>query len=113
MFETLQGLYHFNKMLFGLHGGEGAFASFQRVMNKILAKVSDCAITCTDDILVYSLDWATHLMQVLQAIWKVGLIAHLNERYLGQQSVQYLALVIDEGGLGQTCCPSEGTPPTD
>lgn len=50
-FAAQLGLYQFTMMPFGLNGG---FASFQRVTDKALKGVQDCAVAYIDDNLVYS-----------------------------------------------------------
>lgn len=49
-FVAPSGLYPFVKMPFALHS---ATALFQRVMDKTLKEIRDCAVTYIDDILVF------------------------------------------------------------
>lgn len=64
-FATPSGLNHFLKMPLGLHG---AAASFQRVVDRVLKDVHDCAVTYIDDILIFSLPWDRHLRCILNAL---------------------------------------------
>lgn len=74
-FATLSGMYHFTKMQIGLHG---PVASFQRLMDKTLRGLQDCAVAYIDHILVFSQTWGEHLIHLLRvfvALWKAGLMA--------------------------------------
>ena len=57
-FRTPFGLYHFRVMPFGL---QGAPASFQRLMDTILAGVHEFAAAYLDDVVIYSNTWQDHL----------------------------------------------------
>lgn len=84
-------------MPFGL---SGAATSFQRVMDKALRRVRNCAITYIDDILVFTPSWETHLVhlkQVLSALHEVGLTASRKKSHHGYTSVQYLGFRIGGG----------------
>lgn len=90
-------MYHFIKMPFGLNG---AAASFQRVMDKTLKLVQDCAVAHMKGILVFSLSWEAHLRHlrtVLEVLRQVGLTANLKKSQLGHTSVQYLRFCIGQG----------------
>lgn len=60
-FGTLWGLFEFQCMPFGLNG---AAATFQRLMDSLLAPHTAAYI---DDIIVYTMDWPRHL-HTLKAI---------------------------------------------
>ena len=68
-FVTPKGLFQFSRMPFGLHG---AAATFQRLMDRVLAPVKAFAGAYIDDILIYSKSWEEHLehrvLQVLQEV---------------------------------------------
>lgn len=96
-FATTLGLYQFTKMPFGLHG---AATSSQRVMDKALGGVQDCAITYIENILVFSPSWEAHLIHlrlVLEALRKLGLTANFKKSQLGQTAFQYLGFCISRG----------------
>lgn len=86
-------------MPFGLHG---AAASFQKVMDKTLKDIHDCAVAYIDDILVFSENWETHLhhlRKVFQALQQAGLTANRKKSHLGFCSVQYLGFWIGNGQI--------------
>ncbi|KYO47746.1 RNA-directed DNA polymerase-like protein [Alligator mississippiensis] len=62
-FATPWGLLQFQRMPFGLHG---AAATFQRLMDRVLAPHMDYAAAYIDDI-IYTEEWANHL-QALRAV---------------------------------------------
>lgn len=83
-------------MPFGLNR---AAASFQRVMDKVLNGVQDCAIAYIDDILIHSSSWDAymiHLQRVLDALQQAGLTVNLKKSKLGQQ---YLGFHIGHGRI--------------
>ncbi|XP_019386367.1 PREDICTED: uncharacterized protein LOC109307103 [Crocodylus porosus] len=53
-FGTPWGLFQFERMPFGLHG---AAASFQQLMEQVLASHQNYAVACVDDIIVFSPNW--------------------------------------------------------
>lgn len=98
-FATPSGLYHFTMMPFGLNE---ATVSFQRVMDKALKGVQDCAVTYLDDILIYSLSWESHLLhlcRVLQVLHHTGLTVNLRKSKVGQSTVQYLGFCVGQGQI--------------
>lgn len=75
-FATPDGLFHYICLPFGLHV---APATFQRPMDRILRPHQRYAAAYLDDVVVYSQDWETHLMQVqkvLDSLREAGLIAN-------------------------------------
>ncbi|KYO29204.1 hypothetical protein Y1Q_0009973 [Alligator mississippiensis] len=56
-FGTPRELYEFVRMPFGLHG---AAATFQRLMDRILAPHAEYAAAYIDDIVIYTWTWAQH-----------------------------------------------------
>ncbi|XP_019390967.1 PREDICTED: uncharacterized protein LOC109310340 [Crocodylus porosus] len=67
-FGTPWGLFQFKRMPFGLHG---AAASFQQLMEQILAPHKNYVVAYIDDIIVFSPNWETHcqhLRQVLKSL---------------------------------------------
>ncbi|XP_065407431.1 uncharacterized protein LOC135972648 [Chrysemys picta bellii] len=98
-FPTPFGLFQFVTMPFGLHG---AAATFQRLMNKVLQPHDQYAAAYIDDIVVYSLDWESHLHHlaaVLQALRAAGLTANPAKCHLGQEEVTYLGYTVGGGKL--------------
>ena len=74
-FISPYGKYVFSRMPFGLRN---APAVFQRMMDSILGECYDCSATYIDDIIVFSEDWASHLVdlrKVLGVLGKHGLTA--------------------------------------
>lgn len=74
----------------------------QRVMDKALSGVQDCAVAFIDDILIYSQSWdahMTHLRRVLNALRQTGLTVKLKKSKLGQVNVQYLGFHIGHGKI--------------
>ncbi|XP_075771602.1 uncharacterized protein LOC142823854 [Pelodiscus sinensis] len=57
-FSTPFGLFQFRTMPFGLHG---AAATFQRVMDRVLAPYAEFTAAYIDDIVIYSRTWEEHL----------------------------------------------------
>jgi hypothetical protein len=65
-FSTHSGHFQFNVMAFGL---TGASATFQAVMNEMLAPVlRKCAIVFFDNILVYSPTYEAHMVHLRQVL---------------------------------------------
>jgi hypothetical protein len=99
-FSMHSGHFQFNVMAFGL---TGAPATFQAVMNEMLAPVlRKCAIVFFNDILVYSSTYeahVAHLRPVLQLLqhhqWKVK---H-SKCSFAQRSVAYLGYVVKVAGV--------------
>ncbi|CAJ0968166.1 unnamed protein product [Ranitomeya imitator] len=60
-FATPEGLFQYVYMPFGLHG---APATFQRLMDRVLRPHRQYASAYLDDIVIYSMDWETHLQKV-------------------------------------------------
>ncbi len=57
-FVTPFGLYHFNVMPFCL---QGAPATFQRLMDRVLQGLEEFSAAYLDDVVVYSTSWKDHL----------------------------------------------------
>ena len=72
-FTTPFGLFQFRRMPFGL---QGAPATFQRMVDKLLDGLQHCANAYLDDIVIYSGTWqdhVQHLALVLDRIRAAGL----------------------------------------
>ena len=83
-FLSPKGKYRFVRMPFGL---KNAPSHFQRVMEKVLQPVADCASVYIDDIVVFSNTWKehiTHLSRVLDCIRQAGLTAKATKCSFGK-----------------------------
>ncbi|KAM9308293.1 uncharacterized protein PAF06_012480 [Gastrophryne carolinensis] len=60
-FATLQGLFQFTRMPFGLHN---APATFQRLIDTIIKPHSSYCAAYLDDVIVFSSDWKSHLLHL-------------------------------------------------
>ena len=72
-FSTPSGHWQYRVLLFGVHG---APATFQRMMDQILAPHRDYAAAYLDDLVIHAEDWAEHnarLRKVLAALCQAGL----------------------------------------
>jgi hypothetical protein len=84
-------------MPFGL---QGVPASFQRLMDTILAGVHEFAAAYLDDVVIYSNTWQDHLDHLEQVFGRIrgaGLTINPKKCALGQKEVSYLGYVIGEG----------------
>ncbi len=96
-FRTPQGLFHFLVMPFGL---QGAPASFQRLMDIVLAGTDSFAAAYLDDVVVYSATWEEHLRhlgEVFQRIRQAGLTIHPQKCAIAKEEVKYLGHVLGRG----------------
>ena len=83
------GLFEFIRMPFGL---KNAGQTFQRMMDDVLEGL-DCCYVYMDDILVASVDEATHvedLRAVFQRLRGAGLVLNLEKCTFGAAHVDYL-----------------------
>ncbi|KAJ1130021.1 hypothetical protein NDU88_008379 [Pleurodeles waltl] len=96
-FFTPDGQYQFRVMPFGL---KNAPASFQRLVNGVLAGKDAFCAAYLDDISVYSSSWEEHLLhlkEVLQALQQAGLTIKASKCQIGQGSVVYLGHLVGGG----------------
>ncbi|MGH0158407.1 UNVERIFIED_CONTAM: hypothetical protein FKN15_035412 [Acipenser sinensis] len=95
-FSTPDGLFHFWTMPFGLHG---ALATFQRLMDQVLAPHHQYAAAYIDDVVIFSSTWKEHirLSAVLQSLREAGLTAKLGKCAFGKQETQYLGYIMGNG----------------
>lgn len=96
-FRTPQGLFQFTVMPFGL---QGAPATFQRLMDRVLDGTGAFAGAYLDDIIIYSSSWAEHvqhLAEVLRRIHQAGLTIQPNKCAFVQQEVRYLGHIVGRG----------------
>ncbi|XP_059587844.1 probable GH family 25 lysozyme 3 [Alligator mississippiensis] len=84
-------------MPFGLHG---AAATFQRLMDQILAPHAEYAAAYMDDIVIYSQTWAQHkraLRAIFSELKHVGLMANPQKCVLAQKETKYLGFLVGRG----------------
>ena len=76
-FATPFGLFEFRRMPFGL---QGAPATFQRMMDRLLDGLGDFAKAYIDDLIIFSTSWEDHLKHlrtVLQRLQEASLTVRL------------------------------------
>ena len=98
-FTTPFGLYQFNVMPFGL---QGAPATFQRLMDKVLHGLEDFSAAYLDDVIIFSESWEHHLQylrQVLQSFRDAGLTVKAKKCQLGMAQCTYLGHVVGSGAV--------------
>lgn len=96
-FATLFGLYQFTVMPFGL---QGAPATFQRLMDRVLHGVGDFAAAYLDDIVIFSETWEdhlTHVRSVLSRLQASGLTAKPSKCQFGMAQCVYLGHIVGSG----------------
>jgi len=97
-FITDNGLFEFNKMPFGL---TGAPATFQRSMNLMLFDMPQ-AMVYIDDIIVFSKDFATHLLDVEEVLKRIGASGFKIKPpkcEWGKETVKYVGHIISKKGI--------------
>lgn len=99
-FTTPLGLFEFQRMPFGLCNGP---ATFQRLMQHCLSDyIVDFLLVYLDDVIVYSVDFATHLRhleQVFQRLSQYGLKLRLGKCQFLRQQVKFLGHIVDKTGI--------------
>ena len=96
-FATPYGLFQFRVMPFGLHG---APATFQRMMDRLLAECTCYAAAYLNDMVIYSTDWQEHIRHitdVLQRLPKAGLTIRPKKCQFGMNHCSYLGHVVGNG----------------
>ena len=94
-FATPFGLYQFIRMPFGL---QGAPATFQRMIDKLLDGLGNFANACLDDLVIYSSTWEEHLQHlpvIFQRLEEAGLT--IKKCQLGMTQCIYLGHVVGRG----------------
>lgn len=84
-------------MSFGLHG---AAATFQRLIDWVLAPHQHYAAAYMDDIIVYADDWGQHLntlWAVLQELRLTSLTVNPRKCALGKAETKYLGFMVGQG----------------
>lgn len=97
---TTQGSYQFNVMPFGL---KNAPAFFQALMDKTLGHLRfKCAIAYLDDIIIYSTDWKSHVIdleQVLQKLQNANLSINIKKCAFALTSIEFLGFIVSQNGV--------------
>ena len=95
-----KGLFHYNRMPFGL---SGAPARFQRLLDRLITpEFEPYAFAYLDDIIVESETFEEHtywLERVLDAILKAGLTVNREKSEFGCSQVRYLGYLVDRTGM--------------
>ena len=96
-FTTPFGLFQFKVMPFGL---QGAPATFQRLMDRVLKGLESYVVAYIDDLVIHSRTWGEHLAQVrsvLQRLREAGLTAKPSKCQFGMAQCVYLGHIVDNG----------------
>ena len=102
-FSTPYGLFQFSRMPFGL---QGAPATFQRMIDKILNQMGDFASAYIDDVIVYSRTWQEHLNHmkaVLSKIQQSGLTLKRKKCRFAMLECVYVGHLVGSGRV----CPED------
>ncbi|CAM4601408.1 unnamed protein product [Lepidochelys olivacea] len=98
-FITHLGLYEFNVLPFGLRN---APATFQRLVDGLLAGLGEYAVAYLDDVAIFSDSWADHLehlQKVLEHIREAGLTVKAKKCQIGLNRVTYLGHQVGQGTI--------------
>ncbi|CAM5076925.1 unnamed protein product [Natator depressus] len=98
-FTTHLGLYEFNVLPFGLRN---APATFQRLVDGLLAGLGEYAVAYLDDVAIFSDSWADHLehlQKVLERIREAGLTVKAKKCQIGLNKVTYLGHQVGQGTI--------------
>lgn len=99
-FQTHHGHFEYKVMPYGVTGGP---ATFQRVMNNILAPLLRiCVIVFIDDILIYSKTWEEHIQHVaavFQILREHQFKVKLSKCFFARQELPYLGHIISAKGV--------------
>ena len=96
-FTTPFGLYQFRRMPFGL---QGAPATFQRMMDRLLDGMKDFADAYIDDLVIFTDTWEEHLRclrVILEKLRRVNLTVKRRKCQFGMGECSYLGHVIGGG----------------
>ena len=93
-FATPFGLYQFRRMPFGL---QGAPATFQRMMDKLLDGWGHFANAYLDDLVVFSSPWPEHMQHHIQRLQEAGLTVKPRKCQLGMTKCVYLGHIVGGG----------------
>lgn len=96
-FRRAFGFYRFVVMPFGL---QGAPATFQQLMDKVLDGAQVYTSAYQDDVVILSQTWEEHLAHVGDVLWRIqaaGLTVNPRKCAMAQLEVHYLGYVIGGG----------------
>ena len=96
-FATPYGLFKFQVMPFGL---QGAPATFQRMMDQVLAGCTEYAAAYLDDVVIHSSTWGehiNHLGSILQKLKEAGFTVQPKKCQFGMDRCSYLGHVVGNG----------------
>lgn len=94
-----RGLYHFNRMPFGL---QNAPACFQRLVDNLGADLEPFVFVYLDDIIVATPDFSTHLQilrKIFQRLLDAGLSVNKEKCEFVKNELKYLGYIVDKHGL--------------
>ena len=97
-FVTPDGLYQYKVMPFGMKNSP---ASFQRLINKVIADLKGCD-AYIDDVIIYSDTWEEHLRiirEFFKRLSRAMLTINLPKSEFGQTQVTYLGHVVGQGEI--------------
>ncbi|CAM5079113.1 unnamed protein product [Natator depressus] len=98
-FTTHVGLYEFNVLPLGMRN---APATFQRLVDGLLAGLGEYAVTYLDDVAIFSDPWAEHLKHlqiVFKGIREAGLTVKAKKCQIGLNRVTYLGHQVGQGTI--------------
>ncbi|RXN24948.1 hypothetical protein ROHU_005997 [Labeo rohita] len=98
-FRSPTGLYQYTILPFGLHG---APATFQRLMDQVLAGCEQYAAAYLDDVVIYSGTWQEHLRHlddILKRLQEAGLTINTTKCSWAQEEVKYLGYLLGHGQI--------------
>ena len=99
-FITYDGIFEFQTMAFGL---QGAPATFQNLMMKVLRGISWKYVLCyVDDVIIFSAtfdDHLQHLEEVFSRLRNAGLKLSSDKCFFAQKKLHYLGHVISTAGI--------------
>ena len=96
-FRTPFGHFQFTVLPFGLNG---APATFQRLMDRVLVGTESFAASYIDDVAIYSRSWQehlTHLQEVFRRLKGAGLTIRPDKCSFAKQETEYLGYVLGSG----------------
>ena len=95
-FVTPDGLYQCKVMPFGM---KNSGATFQRLVNKVISGLDNCA-AYIDDMIVFSETWSDHLRhleQLFARLMEANLVINLAKSDLAKAKITYLGHVVGQG----------------
>ncbi|CAM4663063.1 unnamed protein product [Lepidochelys olivacea] len=98
-FITHVGLYEFNVLPFGLRN---VSATFQRLVDGLLAGLGEYAVAYLDNVAIFSDSWAEHLehlQKVFERIREAGLTVKAKKCQIGLNRVTYLGHQVGQGTI--------------